>query len=190
VGETVDDLAATRYFTEKFNRTRGQGWSYGGYEKNRLFLNQHGESFLEIGHLAGVALEQDSRNAVADDLDGDGRVDLLVTTLEVWPEAKQTLQIFKNTLPDPGHWIGFRFREEPGKPSPVGVRVTVHNNGHSATRQIVTGDSHRSQHANTVHFGLGEADHVDRIEIQWPNRPAVTLSRPEVDRYHQIAPRE
>ena len=186
VGETVDDLAATRYFTEKFNRTRGQGWSYGGYEKNRLFLNQHGESFLEIGHLAGVALEQDSRNVVADDLDGDGRVDLLLTTLEVWPEAKQTLQIFKNTLADAGHWIGFRFREEPGKTSPVGVHVTVHNNGRSATRQIVTGDSHRSQHANTLHFGLGEADHVDRVEIQWPNGQTVTLTQPEVDRYHQI----
>jgi hypothetical protein len=186
VGDTVDDLTATRYFTEKFNRTRGRGWSYGGYEKNRLFLNQHGESFLEIGHLAGVALEQDSRNVVADDLDGDGRVDVLVTTLEVWPEAKQTLQIFKNTLPKHGHWIGFRFREEPGKTSPVGVRVTVHYNGRSATRQIVTGDSHRSQHANTLHFGLGESDHVDRVEIQWPNRPAVTLTRPEMDRYHQI----
>jgi enediyne biosynthesis protein E4 len=186
VGETVDDLTATRYFTEKFNRTRGQGWSYGGYEKNRLFLNQHGESFLEIGHLAGVALEQDSRNVVADDLDGDGRVDLIVTTLEVWPEAKQTLQIFKNTLPERGHWIGFRFREEPGKTSPVGVRVTVHYNGRSATRQIVTGDSHRSQHADTLHFGLGEADHVDQVEIQWPNGRSVSLTRPEVDRYHLI----
>jgi hypothetical protein len=186
VGETVDDLTATRYFTEKFNRTRGQGWSYGGYEKNRLFLNQHGESFLEIGHLAGVALEQDSRNVVADDLDGDGRVDLLLTTLEVWPETKQTLQVFRNTLPEHGHWIGFRFREEAGMTSPVGVRVTVHYNGRSATQQIVTGDSHRSQHANTLHFGLGEADHLDRVEIQWPNRPTVTLTRPEVDRYHQI----
>ena len=49
-------------------------------------------------------------------------------------------------------------------------------------RQIVTGDSHRSQHANTLHFGLGEADHVERVEIQWPNGPTVTLSRPEVDK--------
>jgi hypothetical protein len=186
VGETVDDLTATRYFTEKFNHTRGQGWSYGGYEKNRLFLNQHGESFLEIAHLAGVALEQDSRNVVSDDLDGDGRVDLLVTTLEVWPEAKETLQVFRNTLPKHGHWIGFRFREEPGKTSPVGVRVTVHYDGRSATRQIVTGDSHRSQHANTLHFGLGESDHVERVEIQWPDGSTVTLTQPEVNRYHQI----
>jgi hypothetical protein len=113
-------------------------------------------------------------------------VDLLLTTLEVWPEPKQTLQIFKNTLPEHGHWIGFRFRQEPAKTSPVGVRVTVHYQGRSATRQIVTGDSHRSQHANTLHFGLGEADHVDWVEIRWPNRPTVTLTRPELDRYHQI----
>ncbi len=31
VGEDVDDLTATRYFMNKFSRTRGSGWSYGGY---------------------------------------------------------------------------------------------------------------------------------------------------------------
>ncbi|MHB8521248.1 MAG: CRTAC1 family protein [Limisphaerales bacterium] len=187
VGDSVDDVTATTYFTTKSARTRGQGWSYGGYEKNRLYLNQAGKSFVEIGHLMGVALEPDSRNVVTDDLDGDGRVDLLVTTLEVWPEVKQTLRVYKNTLPDSGHWIGFRFREEAGR-SPVGVRVTVHYRGHSAVRQIVTGDSHRSQHANTLHFGLGEADRADNVEIQWPNGQAITLRQPSVDRYYAIRP--
>jgi len=186
IGETVDDVSATGYFMEKFGRTRGSGWSYGGYEKNRLYLNQHGESFVEIGHLAGVALEQDSRNVVAEDLDGDGRVDLLVTTYEVWPMAKQTLQIYRNTLADVGHWIGFRFREAGGGLSPAGARVTIHYDGHTAVREIVIGDSHRSQHANTVHFGLGEAEQVDRVEIRWVNGQSITLLRPAVDQYHQI----
>ena len=106
VGEAIDDVTATSYFMDKFSRTRGQGWSYGGYEKNRLYLNQRGESFVEIGHLAGVALEQDSRNVVAEDLDGDGRVDLLVTTFEVWPQAEQTLQVYKNGLDSgPLDWL-------------------------------------------------------------------------------------
>src|SRR5205823_1991165 len=83
---------------------------------------------------------------------------------EVWPEEKQTLQISKNTLPDSGHWIGFRFREEGNGKSPVGARVTVYYNGRSATRQLVTGDSHRSQHPNTVHFGLAQAERVNRVE--------------------------
>jgi|ERR1041385_2955678 hypothetical protein len=186
VDDKVDDVAATKYVMDKFSRTRGQGWSYGGYEKNRLYLNQRGESFVEIGHLAGVALEQDSRNVVTDDLDGDGRLDLLVTTQEVWPEVKQTLRIYKNNLRDAGHWIGFRFREQSGGKSPVGVRVSLHYDGHSAVRQIVTGDSHRSQHANTIHFGLGAAERVDRAEITWPDGSAVTLRQPSVDQYHSV----
>src|SRR5207247_1734520 len=189
VDDSVDDFTATAYFMGKFSRTRGAGWSYGGYEKNRLYLNERGASFVEIGHLTGVALEQDSRNVVADDLDGDGRMDLLVTTFEKWPEEKQTLRVYKNTLTDGGNWIGFRFREEPK--SPVGVRVALRYNGRSAVRQIVTGDSFRSQHANTVHFGLGEVDRVESVEIRWPNGQVVTLRGPEVNRYHSIrAPAE
>jgi hypothetical protein len=186
IGDNIDDATASSYSIEKFNRTRGRGWSYGGYEKSRLYLNQRGESFVEIGHLAGVALEQDSRNVVADDLDGDGRVDLLVTTSEVWPDVKQTLQVFKNTLEDHGHWIGFRFREQGGGLSPVGARVTIHYNGRSAVRQIVTGDSHRSQHANTVHFGLGTAEQVERAEIRWIGGETLTLKTPAVDTYLDI----
>src|SRR5439155_4390832 len=47
VDDSVDDLTATAYFTEKYSRTRGAGWSYGGYEKNRLYLNRRGESLVE-----------------------------------------------------------------------------------------------------------------------------------------------
>jgi ASPIC/UnbV protein/VCBS repeat protein len=186
VDESVDDLTASRYFLNKFDRTRGAGWSYGGYEKNRLYLNQGGKSFVEIGHLAGVALEQDCRNVVTDDLDGDGRLDLVLTTFEAWPEPKQTLRVYKNTLQDAGHWIGFRFREEGGGTSPVGVRVTVDYGDRRAVRQIVTGDSHRSQHANTVHFGLGTVSKVDRVEIRWLNGRTIVLRQPEIDQYHSV----
>jgi hypothetical protein len=185
VDGSADDIEATAYFAGKFAQTRGQGWSYGGYEKNRLFLNQRGGSFFEIGHLAGVALEPDSRNTAADDLDGDGRMDLLVTTLEVWPAEKQTLRVYQNTLKDCGNWVGFRFRDEPGQ-SVAGLRVAIEYEGHSTVRQIVTGDSFRSQHSNTVHFGLGDAERVNRVEIRWPTGPVAILEKPAINRYHAI----
>jgi len=187
IDEKVGEETATAYLLPKSNRTRGSGWSYGGYEKNRLYLNQQGQSFVEIGHLAGVALETDSRNVVSHDLDGDGRMDLLVTTQEIWPQAKQTLRVYKNNLTDAGHWIGFRLREAPGV-SAVGARVTIRYNGRSQVRQIVTGDSFRSQHASTVHFGLGQAKGVDEVRIDWIGRRSLTLRNSEADRYHAIAP--
>jgi hypothetical protein len=186
VDESVDDVTASRYFLKKFEGTRGSGWSYGGYEKNRLFLNQHGESFIEIGHLAGVSLEQDSRNVVTDDLDGDGRVDLVVTTFEVWPQPKQTLQVYKNTLSDSGHWVGFKFREDGNGSSPVGTSVTIHYDGRSATRQMVTGDSHRSQSATTLHFGLGKTDHVESAVIRWASGSSSTLKNLAANAYYDV----
>ena len=191
VGSSKEDSVLAAYFSAKMSRTRRLGYSFGGYDKNRLYLNQQGTSFLEVGHLMGVALEADSRAVVADDLDGDGRVDLLVTTFEEWPEAKQTLRIFKNTLEDRGNWIGFRFREQGNGLSPVGARVTLRYSGRTTVQQIVTGDSYRSQHANTAHFGLGKMERVDSVEIKWANGQTLTVRAPPVNRYHEIrAPAE
>ncbi|HUL51506.1 MAG TPA: CRTAC1 family protein, partial [Candidatus Nitrosotalea sp.] len=187
VGSSKEDVISTAYFSGKMERTRGHGYSFGGYEKNRLFLNQQGASFLEAGFLMGVALEQDCRDVVTDDLDGDGRPDLLVTTFEAWPERKQSLLIFKNDLQETNNWIGFRFREQGNGVSPVGAEVTLHFSGNRAVRQIVTGDSYRSQHANTVHFGLGKAERVDRVEIHWVNGRSLAIDQPAINRYHFIS---
>jgi hypothetical protein len=188
VGLSKDDVVRQAYFGGKFARTRGRGQSYGGYEKNRLFWNQGGAAFREIGHLMGVAIEQDSRNVVTGDLDGDGRIDLVVTTFEAWPEVKQTLQVYQNTLSDVGHWIGVRLNESSGNPSPVGARVTVRQAGGTQVRLIVTGDSHRAQHDTVAHFGLGSAAEVEAIEVRWPNGQVTTLSRPTAGQYHAVSP--
>jgi ASPIC/UnbV protein/VCBS repeat protein len=190
VAGSTDDRAKDLYFQSKFTRTRMRGQSYGGYEENRLYLNLEGVSFLEAGYLMGVGLEQDCRNVVTDDLDGDGKMDLLVTTFEVWPEPKQTLRVYRNTLPDSGNWIGFRFREEGHRNSPVGTSVTIHYGERSATRQIVTGDSYRSQSANTLHFGLGNGAQVDRADIIWSSGSTTRIDRPAINKYHLVNARD
>jgi hypothetical protein len=186
VGRSQEDSAVYLYFKSKFSRTRGRGHSYGGYEKNRLYLNQGGASFLEAAHLLGVALEQDSRNVVTDDLDGDGRMDLVLTCFEEWPQSRQIVRAYRNAVPASGNWIGFRLREQGQGRSPVGASVLLKYGGHQAVRQIVTGDSHRSQHPTTVHFGLGAAQRVDEAVIRWPDGHTLSLNVPALNRYHTI----
>jgi len=190
VGNSRESLVASAYFSRKIEQTRGRGYSYGGYEKNRLYWNQHASSFLEIGHLMGVAIEQPCRNVVADDLDGDGKVDFLVTTFEAWPEMKQTLRVFKNNLQESGNWIGFRLREESEGISPIGARVTLHTGDRMMTSQIVTGDSYRSQHAPSVHFGLGATTRVDSVEIRWVGGRSLVLRGPAINQWHAVRARE
>jgi len=186
VGGSTNDIVVGTYFQAKSTRTRGRGESYGGHEKNRLFLNQGGEVFVEAGYLAGVALPEDTRNVVTDDLDGDGRLDLVLTTSESWPVPRRTLRVFENAMEHPGHWIGFRFQEGGSGTSPVGVEVTLQYSGGRQIRQIVNGDSYRSQHAARAHFGLGAAGSVERVEIRWPGGATRSLTNPGLNQYHLV----
>jgi hypothetical protein len=64
--------------------------------------------------------------------------------------------------------------------------VTLRSTSGTTTRQIVTGDSYRSQHANVVHFGLGTLDKVDIIEVRWVSGAKVELRAPAINRYHDV----
>jgi enediyne biosynthesis protein E4 len=161
------DPAAYLYFKEKFGRTRGIGHSYGGYESNRLFLNRSGASFLDVGHVWGLGLQRDTRNVVSEDLDGDGRMDLLMTHFEAWPDHRQILRIYRNQIQGNDNWIGFRIKREAGSPSAVGASLVIRTGNWQASRHIVTGDSYRSQHSSTLHFGLGEKTMIDQAAVKW-----------------------
>jgi hypothetical protein len=185
VAGATNNPAAELYFQSKFTRTRGRGQSYGGYEQNRCYLNLGGTNFLEAGYLLGVGLEQDCRNVVVDDLDGDGRMDLLVTSFEVWPTAKQTLRVYQNRLPQTGNWIGFRFAAA-REPPVIGTTVTIHYGNCAAAAEIITGDSYRSQTANTLHFGLGLANQVDWAEVVWADGRKERIDQPPINRYNNV----
>lgn len=186
VGNSKDNLPAFAYFRIKEARTRGQGMSYGGYEKNRLLWNQAGTSFLEIGHLFGVALEQDSRNALSEDLNNDGRRDLLVTTFEAWPKVQQTLRIYTNALTETGNWIGFRLGTGKNGASPVGAQVTIRTGGRASVQALVAGDSYRSQSSDRLHFGVGPAREAEEVEIRWPDGRHLLLTNAPANQYHPV----
>ncbi|MEO8426823.1 MAG: FG-GAP-like repeat-containing protein [Verrucomicrobiota bacterium] len=187
-GTSKDDPVLGASFLEVASKHYRAGQSYGGFEKNRFFLNQSGKSFLEVGYFMGVAMEEDGRNAVSDDLDGDGKLDLLVTTFQAWPSIHQALHLFPNFSEDVGNWIGVRLRESGPGFSPVGARIILTTAAGKQIRQFVTGDSFRSQHANTAHFGLGKETQVNSVEVVWPNGQKKFVLNPEINRYYLVTP--
>ncbi|MGY8651794.1 MAG: FG-GAP-like repeat-containing protein, partial [Verrucomicrobiia bacterium] len=58
------------------NEAARQSWS--GNEHNAFFLNEGQGQFVEAGFLLGLGHAFDGRSAVSADLDGDGRLDLIV----------------------------------------------------------------------------------------------------------------
>jgi hypothetical protein len=186
VGDSQQQEFKNAYFQIKLGKRQMASESYGGYEKNRLYLSRGGTNFNDVAHLLGIAFENDCRNLVAADLDGDGRVDLAFTTEQALPEPKEGLRIFRNAIENHGNWIGFSFREEPGRRSPIGAQVLLNGPGLKKIAAVVTGDSFRSQHPTALHFGLGQVDKVDSAEIRWPGGAITRLAGPQINRTHAV----
>lgn len=191
VGDSRQREVENLYFGMKMSARRRALESYGGFEKNRLLLNQNGTDFANVAHLLGVAFEDDCRNLVAADLDGDGKTDLAMTSQHAVPITKEKLRVFRNEIAEQGNWIAFSFREEPGRISPIGTTVgaTVSLRGARFEKgaAVVTGGSFRSQHPLTARFGLGNADGVETVEIRWPGGAVTHLTGPKINQAHWIS---
>ena len=186
-GGSQENPALGRFFQSKQNAFRASGASFGGHEQNRFFLNRGENGFLEIGYLLGMSLNIDCRNLVSEDLDGDGKLEWLAVTFERWPSPKQALHLFPNFAEESGNWIGARIESAFGTPA-VGAVARLKTDDGIQTRRIVTGDSYRSQHSTTLHFGIGRLAQVQSLEIRWTNGTTNTLYQPAVNSYHTIRP--
>jgi enediyne biosynthesis protein E4 len=51
----------------------------------------------------------------------------------------------------------------------IGSRVSVQADGHTQMQPVISGGSFYSQNSFVLHFGLGAATTVSRIEVVWPN---------------------
>lgn len=185
VAASTNSPAAELYFRTAIGRRRADGASYGGWQDNAFLLNCGGADFPEVAWLLGLAVPADCHNLLADDLDGDGRLDLIVTTYEQWPAKRQRLLVFHNELPLTGRWIGFRL-DDAGR-VPVGAKVSVEDSSGRQTRWLTVGDSYRSQSATAAHFGLG-TNTPTRAVVHWPDGRQTVISQPAANRWHHVVP--
>ena len=185
IGTSTNNPAAELYYRAAAGRRQAEGASYGGWQANSFLLNCGDADFPDVAWLLGLAVPADCHNLIADDLDGDGRLDLIVTTYEQWPVKRQRLLVFHNELPLSHHWIGFRL--DGGGRVPVGARVELEDTAGRQTRWLVAGDSFRSQSAAAAHFGLG-TNRPLRAVVHWPDGRQTELPAPEMNRWHGIRP--
>jgi enediyne biosynthesis protein E4 len=134
----------------------------------------------ERGHLTEVSdragppwqVPRVARGLAAGDLDNDGRVDLLIVAQD------GPLAYFHNRTPG-GHALTFRLEGTASHRDAVGARVTVVAGGRRRVAWRFGGGSYQSASDPRIHFGLGDADRAESIEVAWPSG--------RVDRFGPVA---
>lgn len=183
-GQSEPDPTLASLFEEESQGLVSGAESWDGHQKNHLLMNRGGTGFVDVAFLLGVADEFDSRAAVSADLDRDGRMDILVT--QDLGGQGEVLHVYRNTLETGHHWIGVVLQEQGGGTSPVGASVSVRTADRTHVGRVVTGETLMGQHAPTLHFGLGDAERVEAIEVQWLDGSRQLVREPEIDRYHLV----
>ena len=118
------------------------------------------------------------RGATYGDFDGDGDLDIIVTNVGGQPSLLQ------NDLDTTHNWLEVRLTYQDLNLYGIGAIVQVMTAGSRQTRQITRTRSYLSQFEASAHFGLGQANSIDEVEVTWPD--GVRESFTEVEPNHAI----
>lgn len=145
---------------------------------NYLLMNTGAGKFVDVSRRGGDGLTilESSRGASCDDLDNDGRVDVVVLNSHAPPT------ILRNESPAGPHWIQIQLIGVRSNRDGVGARVRVVAGDLTQIAEVHSGRSYQGHHGTRLHFGLGQRDRVDRIEVRWLGGATETFSDTPIDR--------
>jgi enediyne biosynthesis protein E4 len=144
---------------------------------NSVFHNRGQMVFEDVSATAGTGfrIAAPHRGAAFGDLNNDGRVDAVVTTLNGPPE------VWMNRSPNHNHWIILKLVGTSDNADGLGTQVKITTAHGSQYNEATTAVGYNSSSDKRVHFGLGDATVIDKIELAWPTGVKQALTNVKVD---------
>jgi hypothetical protein len=148
------------------------------YRESPLLLwNDKGKRFVDVSEQSEAIFEQKwaARGMAIGDIDNDGKVDVVVTSNDgpAW--------VLRNEMPAQNHWITLKMVGTKSNRDGIGARIEIATSAGKQFATVTTSGSYQSSSDKRVHFGLGPASSINRVEIHWPSGAKQVLSNVKVD---------
>lgn len=158
-------------------------WGESYAERPLLYHNLMKGKFALVPAVEGTGLAVVSvgRGAAFGDLFNDGKIDVVINNMDGVPV------LLRNVNPDHHHWVEMLLIGGPKSPrDAVGATVYLTADGVRQRQDVLSGGSYLSSNDMRVHFGLGNSDKVDQVEIHWPSGKVEKIELPAIDRIYTI----
>lgn len=133
-------------------------------QNNQLFHNLRNGRFALLGNgESGFTQALSSRGAAWGDLKNDGDIEIIVNNIDQPP-----FLYAPPGKPD-ANWVRVKLRGTKSNRDAIGARVRITANGMTQTDEVRSGESYISSCDPRLHFGLGPAKDIDRLDIRWPS---------------------
>jgi len=167
VANSPDESAANKDYEQGWNAINelirsDSAWS--GYERNVFYANNRDGTFSDISSVAGLDFLEDGRSFALSDIDGDGRLEIILKS-----RSSPQLRVLKNVIEGLPPSVSFRLRGKKSNRDAIGAAITVEAGGLKQTRMLQAGSAFLSQHSKGVFFGLGGTQGPVRASIRWPS---------------------
>lgn len=158
---------------------------------NDLWINQGDGTFERVpDHASGLHDEGPGRSIQRVDLNSDGHLDLYVTNNGSFYTASaddhDMLLMGTGALAGDNRWLELDLVGRLSHPDALGSRIEAEVGGTVLKRQLLGDGSYLGSPARLIHFGLGQADSVDRLTIHWPSGIKQDLIDVRASRRHEI----
>lgn len=154
-------------------------WGTTWAQRPQLFRNLNGTQFATVPPATGSGLAKvvSGRGAAFGDLFNDGRIDVVMNNIDSTP------LLLRNVVKNGNHWITLKLIGGPKSPrDAIGAKVFMTAAGIRQRADVFSGGSYGSSSDQRVHFGLGPATSVQKIEIHWPSGTKEQIVPPGIDR--------
>jgi hypothetical protein len=154
-----------------------QPWGTSWKERSLLFHNIEGKfNLVPAVENTGLAETTVGRGMAYGDLFNDGRIDVVLNNLDGPPS------LLRNVTKTGNHWVTLSLVGGPRSPrDAIGATVYLTANGFRQRADVISGGSYASSPDPRLHFGLGAATKIDKIEIRWPSGVLEQVHLPGID---------